>query len=94
METRRKQPPMDLGLLRKFSSNLRVTKRGVHMNNKYYKKALEIIINHEEITMPQLYQALIDLNIEKKEVLSTINKIIESPLVIYRYNTFKIIQND
>lgn len=61
------------------------------MHSDYYKKALEIIIEHEEITMPQLYQSLIALNIEKKEALSTINRIIESPLVIYQYNTFKII---
>lgn len=61
------------------------------MHSDYYKKALEIIIEHGEITMPQLYQSLIALNIEKKEALSTINRIIESPLVIYQYNTFKII---
>lgn len=56
-----------------------------------YQKAIEIVIEHRRISISQLCTELIKLGIEKKEALSIINKLIESPLLKYSSDYIEII---
>lgn len=61
------------------------------MEMSNYKKALEIVIEKESLTVSELLQELIKLNIPKKEALSIINEIIESPLIKYTADLIQIV---
>lgn len=61
------------------------------MEMSNYKKALEIVIDKKSLAVNELLQELIKLDITKKEALSIINQIIESPLVKFTADLIQIV---
>lgn len=60
------------------------------MNTSYYQKAMEIIIDNGRISISQLCAELLKLGVKKKEALSIINRLIESPLIKFTSDYFEI----
>ena len=63
----------------------------ITMNSSHYQKAIEIIIDSGKISISKLFNELIKLGVEKKEALSIINKLIESPLLKFSSDFIEII---
>lgn len=60
------------------------------MKISYYQKAMEIIIDNGRISISHLCAELIKLGLKKKEALSVINKLIESPLIKFSSDYIEI----
>ena len=60
------------------------------MKISYHQKAMEIIIDNGRISISHLCAELIKLGLKKKEALSVINKLIESPLIKFSSDYIEI----